>query len=61
MPTAPLPDEVAAMLARPNHAVIASSRPDGQPVSVATWYLYEKGQVLRQHGRGPSPARLPAR
>ena len=46
MPTAPLPDEVEAMLARPNHAVIASSRPDGQPVSVATWYLYEKGRVL---------------
>ena len=48
-PTCPLPhcpDEVAAMLARPNHAVIASSRPDGQPVSVATWYLYEKGRVL---------------
>ena len=31
MPAAPLPDEVEAMLARPNHAVIASSRPDGQP------------------------------
>ena len=46
MPTAPLPDEVEAMLARPNHAVIASSRPDGQPVSVATWYLYEEGRIL---------------
>ena len=46
MPKPPLPDEVEALLARPSHAVIASSRPDGQPVSVATWYLYEHGRIL---------------
>jgi PPOX class probable F420-dependent enzyme len=34
------------MLARPNPAVITTVRPDGQPVSVATWYLWEEGRVL---------------
>ena len=60
-PSPRCPIEVEAMLARPNHAVIASSRPDGQPVSVATWYLYEKRPDPGQHGRGPAPAGLPAR
>lgn len=39
MSTAPLPDAVRDLLAKPNPAVITSLRPDGQPVSVATWYL----------------------
>ena len=34
------------MFARPNYATIACVRHDGQPVSVATWYLYEDGRVL---------------
>jgi PPOX class probable F420-dependent enzyme len=38
----PLPDDVRALLAKPNPAVITSVRPDGQPVSVATWYLLEE-------------------
>lgn len=42
----PLPDDVVALLQRPQPAVIASLRPDGQPVSVATWYLFEDGRVL---------------
>ena len=47
MPTSSLPDDVAALVARPNLAVIASNRPDGQPVSVATWYLLEAdGRIL---------------
>jgi PPOX class probable F420-dependent enzyme len=47
MPTPPLPDEVAALVAKPNPAVITSVRPDGQPVSVATWYLLEDdGRIL---------------
>jgi PPOX class probable F420-dependent enzyme len=47
MPLPPLPDDVAALVARPNPAVIASNRPDGQPVSVATWYLLEDdGRIL---------------
>ncbi len=46
MPKPPLPDEVAAFLAQPNYATISSVKPDGQPVSVPTWYLYEDGQVV---------------
>ncbi|MEV6205618.1 PPOX class F420-dependent oxidoreductase [Kitasatospora sp. NPDC051914] len=46
MPRLPLPDEAVAMLGRPNPAVIATLRPDGQPVSVATWYLWEDGRVM---------------
>ncbi len=42
----PLPDEVRELLTGPNPAVIATLRPDGQPVSVATWYLFENGRVL---------------
>lgn len=42
----PLPDDVRAMLAKPNPAVITTLRPDGQPVSVATWYLLEGDRLL---------------
>lgn len=42
----PLPQNVSEFLARPNPAVMATVRPDGQPVSVATWYLWEDGRVL---------------
>jgi PPOX class probable F420-dependent enzyme len=42
-----LPDEIRAFLAKPNPAVIATVRPDGQPISVATWYLLEgDGRIL---------------
>ena len=41
MPELPFPDDVRALLARPNPAVVATLRSDGQPVSVATWYLLE--------------------
>jgi PPOX class probable F420-dependent enzyme len=37
---------VNEFLSQPNPAVIATVRPDGQPVSVATWYLWENGQLL---------------
>ena len=46
MSTPPLPDEVRDLLAKPNPAVITSLRPDGQPVSVATWYLLDGDRVL---------------
>jgi PPOX class probable F420-dependent enzyme len=46
MPAAPLPDDVRDLLAKPNPAVIASLRPDGAPVSVATWYLLDGDRVL---------------
>ncbi len=35
----PFPDPVHKLLAAPNPAVITTLRSDGQPVSVATWYL----------------------
>ena len=42
-----LPDEIAELVAKPNPAVITANRPDGQPVSVATWYLLEAdGRIL---------------
>jgi PPOX class probable F420-dependent enzyme len=46
MPKPPLPDDVRARLAKPNPAVIVTLRPDGQPVSVATWYLLDGDRVL---------------
>ena len=47
MPISSLPADIAALVARPNPAVITSNRPDGQPVSVATWYLLEgDGRIL---------------
>ena len=42
----PVPREVGDMLAKPNPAVITTVRPDGQPVSVATWYIWENGRIL---------------
>ncbi len=47
MPKAPLSEPAQQLLAQPNPAVIAVVRPDGQPVSVATWYLVEEdGRLL---------------
>lgn len=46
MPKPPIPAEIEKFLAQPNPAIIATLRPDGQPVTVATWYAYEKGRVL---------------
>ena len=46
MPKPPLPDAAVAMLRKPNPAVIATLRRDGQPVSTATWYLWDDGRVL---------------
>ena len=46
MATPPVPESIAKILAQPNPAVMATVRPDGAPVSVATWYLYEDGRVL---------------
>ena len=43
----PLPDELQALLREPNPAVMASLKPDGSPLTVATWYLFEDdGRVL---------------
>jgi pyridoxamine 5'-phosphate oxidase-like protein len=42
----PLPEAAMAMLRKPNPAVITTLRRDGQPVSAATWYLWDDGRVL---------------
>ncbi|MGW5273854.1 PPOX class F420-dependent oxidoreductase [Streptomyces sp. NPDC004044] len=42
----PLPDEAVAMLEKANPAVITTLRPDGQPVSTPTWYLWDDGRIL---------------
>jgi PPOX class probable F420-dependent enzyme len=46
MPKPPLPDDVRRLLAKPNPAVVTTVRPDGQPVSVATWYLLDGDRIL---------------
>jgi len=46
VPTPPLPDDVHALLAEANPAVIATVRADGQPVTVATWYLLDGEKIL---------------
>lgn len=46
MPKPPLPDQVRELLAKPNPSVITTVRPDGRPVSVATWYLWDDGRFL---------------
>jgi len=46
MSDAIFPPDVRELLEQPNPAVITSVRPDGQPVSVATWYLMDGERVL---------------
>jgi PPOX class probable F420-dependent enzyme len=42
----PLPDRIRVFLAEPHPAVVGSVRPDGHPVTVATWYLLDGDEVL---------------
>ena len=46
MPRVPVPDDVAAVLAKPHIAVVATLLPDGSPHSAATWYDWEDGRVF---------------
>ena len=46
MPKPPLPDDLRTLLEKPNPAVITTLRADGQPVSVATWYVLDGDRVL---------------
>jgi PPOX class probable F420-dependent enzyme len=46
MPKPPLPRDGLDLLSKPNPAVIATLRPDGQPVSVATWYVLDGDRLL---------------
>jgi PPOX class probable F420-dependent enzyme len=42
----PVPANIDAVLAEPNPAIIATVRPDGAPVTVATWYVWDDGRIL---------------
>lgn len=46
MPKGKIPAEFDEVLSRPNPAVVATVRSDGQPVSVPTWYAYVDGRIL---------------
>ena len=46
MPNPPLPDALHEFLDRPNPAVMATIRANGDPATVATWYRWEDGRVL---------------
>jgi PPOX class probable F420-dependent enzyme len=47
-----LPTQVEEFLKEPNPAVIAVIRPDGFPMTVATWYDWEDGRILvNMHAR----------
>lgn len=46
MPKGKIPAEFDEVLSRPNPAIIATVRADGQPVSVPTWYAYVDGRIL---------------
>jgi PPOX class probable F420-dependent enzyme len=41
-----LPERLRELLAEPNPATISTVRSDGQPVSVATWYLLDGDRIL---------------
>src|ERR1700680_2355887 len=46
MPPVALPARVAEFLRQPNAAVIGCVRPDGFPMTVATWYEWRHGLIL---------------
>jgi PPOX class probable F420-dependent enzyme len=46
MPPTPVPPAIDAFLRKPNHAVLATLRPDGSPHTAVTWYDWEDGRVL---------------
>jgi PPOX class probable F420-dependent enzyme len=52
-----LPPAVVDFLKRPNPAVIACIRPDGYPMTVATWYDWQDGLILVNMHEGRSRLR----
>jgi PPOX class probable F420-dependent enzyme len=46
MPSPPVPPEIETFLRRPNHAVVATLRPDGSLHTAPTWYGWEDGRAL---------------
>lgn len=41
-----LPTDIAATIATPHPAVISTVHPDGYPVTVRTWFLYEDDHIV---------------
>lgn len=46
MPKPPVPAQFQAVLTNPNPCVMGMVKPNGDPVTVATWYLWEDDQVV---------------
>jgi len=46
MPKAPLPPEFLPFVRAPRPAVLATVRPDGTPVTTASWFDWEDGRLL---------------
>ena len=46
MPALMVPPQIDEFLKKPNAAVIGCVRPDGFPMTVATWYDWEDGRIL---------------
>jgi PPOX class probable F420-dependent enzyme len=46
MPKPPVPSQLTAVLANPNPCVMGMLKSNGDPVTVATWYLWEDDRVL---------------
>jgi PPOX class probable F420-dependent enzyme len=42
----PVPAHIVEMLEKPNAAVMGTVNAHGEPVTVATWYLWENGKLL---------------
>ena len=62
MPELPFPDDLRSLLRKPNPSVVTTLRADGQPVSVATWYLLEDDdRLLVNMGGRHRPAQHPLR
>ena len=47
MPHSPMPTAIREFLTLPNPAVMATVRKDGQPVTVATWYMLVEASRTR--------------
>lgn len=52
-----MPPEIAAFLATPHPAVVATTRAGGSPLTAATWYVMEGGHVLLSMGPDGARAR----
>jgi PPOX class probable F420-dependent enzyme len=46
VPTGPVPEHLDHFLRAPHPAVVATLRPDGAPVTEATWYLWKDGRFM---------------